>query len=121
MATERHTVGETASKPTTETTMRLQEIPTPTGNSRTVEKEDTRMLIFGQRKENIKTMGSKTYLWDPRYVEKFRKRKMKKILNNSWEKAARRHISHIRRETRQMLKNTRSMSQWEMDRRRSAI
>ena len=82
MATERQTFGETATKITTETTIRLKETPASTSNAKTVEKEATRLLIVGRRKEKIKTTTSTTYLWEPQSLEKFRKRKMNMIPNN---------------------------------------
>ena len=45
--TERQTVGETAIKMTTETTIRLKEIPASMGNIINVGKEATGMLIVG--------------------------------------------------------------------------
>ena len=50
MAIERRTFGKTAPKMTTETTIKLQEIPASMGNSTTVEKEATMLLIDGRRK-----------------------------------------------------------------------
>ena len=50
MATDCQTVGETEIKTTTETIIRLEENPAPTGNATTVEKEATVPLIVGRRK-----------------------------------------------------------------------
>ena len=55
MDIKRQTVDETAIIMTTETTIRLQESPASTGNSKTVAKEATEMSIVGQRKEKRKT------------------------------------------------------------------
>ena len=63
-------------------TIRLQEIPVSTGNATTVEKEVTRLLVVGKRKENRNNMTSTTYLWEQHYAERYKKRKMKKIPNN---------------------------------------
>ena len=79
-ATERHTAGETKTK--TETTIRLKEITSSTGNAKTVIKEVTGLLIVGRRQENRNMMTSTTYLWEQHYVEKSKKRTIKKILNN---------------------------------------
>ena len=52
------------------------------GNETTVEKDVTRLLIVGQRKEKRNTITLKTSLWDPHSVENFKKIKTKKITNN---------------------------------------
>ena len=52
------------------------------GGSTNVGKEATGMLIVGRRKQKRNTMISTTSLWEPHYVEKFKKRTMKNILNN---------------------------------------
>ena len=82
MDTECQTVGETTTIITTEGTIRPQEIPTSTGNATTAEKEVTRLLIVGRRKEKRKTMTLKISLWDPHSVEKFKKITMKKTPKN---------------------------------------
>ena len=46
----------------TETT-KITENPASTENAKTVEKEDTGLLIVGIRKERRKTMTSTTYFW----------------------------------------------------------
>ena len=52
--TERHNVGETEIKTTTETTIRLQESPASMVNATIVVKKATRLLIVERRKENRK-------------------------------------------------------------------
>ena len=81
--------------------------PRFTGNAKTVEKEATRLLIFGRRKERRKTMASTTSLWEAHSMDNFKKKTMKKTSENGQETAEYHHISHIRRETRHMSKNTR--------------
>ena len=82
MSTERQNVGETEIKMTIKMKIILQEIPTSMGNETTVEKDVTRLLIVGQRKEKRNTITLKTSLWDPHSVENFKKIKTKKITNN---------------------------------------
>ena len=82
MATERQTVGETSIKITTETTIRLQEIPASMGNAKTSEREATRLLNVWKRNVKRKNISSTTSLWDTHYVEKCKKRTTKNISNN---------------------------------------
>ena len=79
-ATDRQTFGETNT--TMETKIRLQESLTSKGNAATAEKEVTRLLVVGQKKENINMITSTTSLWDPHYVDNYKKITMKKILKN---------------------------------------
>ena len=72
-------MGETKTK--TEITIILKESPTSTGNATNVVKEVTGLLIVGQVKVNRKTMTSTTYSWEKYYVEQFRTRTIKNILN----------------------------------------
>ena len=111
MDTERHTVGETAIKMTTETTIRLKESTASILNTITVVKEATGLLIFVERNENRNTMTSTTSSWEPHSVEKFKKRIMKNISNNVLKTAVHHCILHIKINTRQMLKIVRSMTQ----------
>ena len=67
---------------TTETTIRMQESHTSMGNSKTVEKEATRLLIVRRRKGNRKTMTLATSSLEPYSVENFKKRTTKKISKN---------------------------------------
>ena len=96
MSIEQQTVGETEIKVTRETTIRLQEILASTGKATTLEKEATRLLIFGRRKGNRKRMNLTTSLWEPFSVENFKKRTMKKISKNGYEEEVRHCTSHIR-------------------------
>ena len=64
----------------TETTILLKESPASTGNATTGVKEVIGTLILGGRNEKIKTMTSKNYSREQHYVEKFKKRTIKKIL-----------------------------------------
>ena len=82
MVTEPQTVGEITTRMTTETKRRLQESPASTGNTKTVEKEVTRLFIFGQRKENRKTTKLTISSWEPHSAENSRKRTMNKIRKN---------------------------------------
>ena len=82
MATERQNVGEAGIKATTETTIRLQESPTSTGNAITAEKEATGMFIVRRGKKNRKTMTLITSSWEPHNVDNFKNIKMNNISNN---------------------------------------
>ena len=77
--TERHNF---EIKTTTETTIRLQERPASTGNSKTAEKEVTGLLTVGRINERRNMMTSTTYYWDTHSVEKYREITMKNILKN---------------------------------------
>ena len=83
MATERQIFGEIAIKEMIiETKTRITENPASTENETTVEKEDTGRLIVGPRKVKRKTMKSKTSLWEPHYVDKYKKTTRNNILKN---------------------------------------
>ena len=79
MATERHIYGETAIKETTTETTTITEESDSAEDAKTVGKQDTGLLIVGWRKVKIKTMMSKTFLWEPHSVENFKKMTTKKI------------------------------------------
>ena len=95
--TERHTVGETEIKMTTETTTRMKESPASMGNAITVGKEATGLLLVGRITEDKNTITLKTSYWEPYSVENFKKRTMKNMSNNCSEAAVHHHILHIRR------------------------
>ena len=78
-------------KTKTEMRISLKEIPVSTGNATAVIKEVTGLLIVRRRKENRKTMTTKTYSWEQHYVKHSKKRTIKKILMESYMIAERHH------------------------------
>ena len=82
LATERHNFAKTEIKMIIEMTIGLKEGSASIGNTSTVGKKATGLLIVRQIKKKRKTMNSTTFLWEPHSVDKFKKITTKKISKN---------------------------------------